>query len=139
MNTKIKIAGGILAGLVAGATLMGTAIAAPRATVAPALGGYRMMTSYDASGTFDVPTIAEMNSFMDRYRTTSGSIDVNRMHADVTSGKVKPPCVNGTSGARGSSRSQSLPATPSRGSSMMTGVSTGAGSGIGFGMMGSAY
>lgn len=137
MNTKIKIAGGIVAGLVAGATLMGTAIAAPRATVTPAFGGYRMMTSYDASGTFGVPTIAEMNSFMNRYRTANGSIDANRMRADVTSGKVKPPCVNGTGGTRGTSRSQSSPATPSRGPAMMTGTSASAGSGIGYGMMGS--
>ena len=38
---------------------------------------------------------------MQQYRTPNGGIDVARMHSDVTSGKVTPPCVNGRSNATG--------------------------------------
>lgn len=137
MNTKIMLAGGVLAGLVAGATLMGAAYASPQP--ASAFAGYRMMSSYDASGTSGVPTLAQMNSFMDRYRTAGGTVDVNRMHADVARGTVKPPCVNRRAGSGVASTSRSRQAAPSRGPAMMTGVSTGVVPGSGLGMMGSAY
>jgi hypothetical protein len=91
MNTKIKIAAGMFAGLITGTMLVGTAVAAPRMMTTPAFTGYGMMRSFDTSGTFGTSVLAEMNSFMDQYRTADGSIDANRMHADVTSGKVTPP------------------------------------------------
>lgn len=138
MNTKIKIATGMIAGLVAGATLMGAVIAAPQTREITGLNGYGMMRSFVTSGTFDLPTIAEMNSFMNRYRTSSGSIDVNRMHADVTSGKVTAPCLNGSSGAKGASTGQAG-RTPARRGPAMMGGSTSNGGPVGYGMMGSTY
>jgi len=102
MNTKIKIAAGMFAGLIAGTTLVGTAVAAPRMMTTPAFSGYGMMRSLDTSGTFGTSVLAEMNAFMDQYRTANGSIDVNRMHADVVSGKVTPP-FRGMMGSLGAS------------------------------------
>jgi hypothetical protein len=134
MNTKIKIAIGMFAGLVAGTMIVGTAVAAPRMMAAPAFNGYGMMRALETSGTFEAPTIAEMNSFMNRYRTANGSIDFNRMHADVTSGKVTPPCVTKTA-TQSSSTSQSS-ARP--GPAMMRGWTSNAASG-GYTMMGGTY
>jgi hypothetical protein len=139
MNTKLKIAGGILAGLVAGATLVGTAFAAPRIMASPAFDTYGMMRSYDTSGTFDVPSIAEMNSFMNRYRTSAGAIDINRMHSDVTSGKVTPPCLDGAARTKSAPGSRAGRTSPLLGSGMMNGVSSDGGSGLGYGMMNSTY
>ncbi len=120
MNSRTKIVTGVVAGLIAGASVMGAAFAAPQplGNAAPAV--YRMMESALTSATAGIPVYAEMQSFMDRYRTSSGAIDVNRMHADVTSGRVTPPCLSGrSSGASSSARSGQ--ATP----------------GVGYGMMGS--
>jgi hypothetical protein len=191
MNTKIKIAAGMFAGLIAGTMLVGTAVAAPRMMTTPAFGGYGMMRSFDASGTFgtsvlaemnafmdqyrtangsidanrmhadvtsgkvtppfrgmmgslgtsgtfDAPTIAEMNAFMDQYRTANGSIDVNRMHADVVRGKVTPPHMNGTSGTGSASKSQGGRTSYRRGPAMMQGYAPSSSS-TGYGMMGSTY
>ena len=119
MNTKGKIAIGIAAGLVAGATLVGTAFAAPlvlgSAVGAPMMGVYRTAVSTG------VPTVADMRRFMDTYRTPDGRIDVNRMHSDVAAGKVTPPCVTSTTGA-----GTSVPAPGTR-------------RGTGYGMMGGTY
>lgn len=123
MNIRAKIAVGTAAGLVAGASVMGAAFAAPRALLGPATPGYRMMGSATTSGTVGIPTVAEMQTFMQKYRTSSGAVDVNRMHADVASGKVTPPCVDGST--RGAGRSSADPVGPRQGA--------------GFGMMGGTY
>jgi len=102
MNTKTKIAAGMFAGLIAGTMLVGTAVAAPRMMTTPAFSGYGMMRSSNTSGAFSTSVLAEMNSFMDQYRTSNGSIDVNRMHADVVSGKVTAPS-QGMMGSLGAS------------------------------------
>ena len=137
MNTKLKIVTGVLAGVVAGALLVGTAVAAPRMMTSPADNGYGMMRSFDRSGPFDGPALAEMNSFMDQYRTASGSIDVARMHADVTSGRVASPHMWGTP-RTGSSKSKSGRTSYRRGTSMMRGY-TPNGSSTGYNMMDSSY
>lgn len=139
MNTKIKlkIAAGMLAGIVAGAMLVGTAVAAPRTLPNPGFNGYGMMRSFDTSATFDGTTLAQMNSFMGRY-LTNGGIDFNRMHADVTRGKVKPPCLRGTAGVRNAPVNRRGSASPQRGYGMMSGLTSNNVS-IGRGMMGSVY
>ena len=91
MNTTMKIAAGTVAGLIAGTMLMGAAFASPQRSSISPFGGYNMMNSIDGTGTFQRPGIAEMRTFMDSYRTTTGAIDMNRMHSDVVSGKVTPP------------------------------------------------
>lgn len=138
MNTKIKIATGMFAGLIAGTMLVGTAVAAPRLMTAPVFNGYGMMRSFETSGAFDAPTVAEMNSFMNRYLTTDGSIDVNRMHADVVTGKVVPPCLDGDSASENSSATQGAPTLTPGDSATMPGLSSN-GSSTGYNMMGSTY
>lgn len=138
MNTKIKVAVGIIAGLTAGVMLVGTAVAAPRMMATPAFDGYAMMNAVRQSGTYDRPTIAEMDDLMDRYRTSNGSIDVSRMHADVTSGKVTPPCLDGSSSSKQSTRTQGGQTAPRRGPAMMQSWSPNSGS-TGYGMMDSIY
>jgi hypothetical protein len=138
MNTKIKIAIGMLAGVLAGVMLVGTAVAAPRTPAGAGFAGYGMMRSFDTSGTFDVPTWAEMSTFMSGYRTADGSVDFNRMRADVTSGKATPPCLTGArwTGTRTTSpRGQRSVVRPSV---MMRGWTSNGGS-TGYGMMGSNY
>lgn len=139
MNTKIKIAAAMVTGLVAGATLVGVAFATPSATTNPTAYGYGMMRSYGSSTTTGTPSIAEMNSFMDRYRNSNGSIDFNRMHADVASGAVTMPHVGVPGAARHMSRNLSGTGSPARGSGMMGVTSTNRGPGAGYGMMGSSY
>lgn len=138
MNTKLKIAAGVVAGLVAGTTLMGAAFAAPRLTAVPATYGYTMMRSFDTSGAFAAPTYQKMLEFMNQYRTASGGFDVARMHADVTGGKVTPPCVTrGTAtGSQGSASTStsSQTARPQIGYRMMGGSA-----GYGYPMMGGLY
>lgn len=138
MNTKIKIAAGMFAGLIAGTMLVGTAVAAPRMMTTPGYSGYGMMRSFDTSGTFGTSVLAEMNSFMDQYRTSNGSIDVNRMHSDVTSGKVTPPHMRAASGSANASKTQGGRTSYRRGPAMMQGLSSG-GSSAGYNMMGSTY
>jgi hypothetical protein len=138
MNTKIKIAAGMFAGLIAGTMLVGTAFAAPRMMTTPAFSGYGMMRSFDTSGTFDAPVIAEMNALMNQYRTANGSIDVNRMHADVVSGKVTPPHMQGAPGTGSASKSQGGRTSYRRGPAMMQGYAPSSSS-TGYGMMGSTY
>jgi len=131
MNTKTKIATGTIAGLIAGTTLVGAAFAAPRAMMAPLTGGYGMMRSLGNAGT---TAVADMNSFMDRYRAADGAIDFNRMHADVASGTVTMPHT-GTGSRRGTaSRSGSGSTSATPGSNMMGGPY-----GTGYNMMGSTY
>lgn len=137
MNTKIKIAAGMFAGLIAGTMLVGTAVAAPRMMTITGYSGYGMMRSLDASGTFGTSVLADMNSFMDQYRTANGSIDVNRMHADVTSGKVTPPHMRGA-WSTDSSKAQGGRTSYRRGPAMMQGLSSDGGS-AGYSMMGSTY
>ena len=131
MNTKIKIAA-MATGLLAGATLVGAAFASPGTATNPTAYGYGMMRSYGSSVTTGTPSIADMNSFMDRYRSSNGSIDFSRMHADVASGAVAMPHVGGAGAARHMSRNLS-------GSGMMSGSGSTSGSGAGYGMMGSSY
>jgi hypothetical protein len=138
MNTKIKIVAGVIVGLIAGVMLVGTAVAAPRMMATPAFNGYRMMNTASTSGTFDRPTIAEMNAFMDRYRTSNGSIDVNRMRADVISGRVTPPCLDGAQSTKQSTKRQGEQTSLRRGPVMMRTLSSNSGS-TGYGMMGSTY
>jgi hypothetical protein len=97
-----------------------------------------MMGSLNASGTFDAPTIAEMNSFMGQYRTANGSIDVNRMHADVVSGKVTRPHMQGASRTGSASKPQTGRTSYRRGPAMMQGYAPSSSS-TGYGMMGSNY
>jgi hypothetical protein len=119
MNARTKLVAAVAAGLVAGATLMGAAYAAPKALTNPAVTGYRMMGSALTSVTAGIPTWTEMQSFMNRYRAPSGAIDMNRMHSDVTTGKVTPPCLGGRSGTSGSSATPSALAAPRTGYGMM--------------------
>ena len=139
MNTKmkLKIAAGMLAAIVAGTMLVGTAVAAPRTQQTPGFNRYGMMRSFDTSTTFDGTTFAQMNSFMSRY-LTNGGLDFNRMHADVTSGKVKPPCFGRTAGAKNAPAGRRGYASPQRGYGMMSGLTSNNAS-IGNGMMGSVY
>lgn len=131
MNTKTKIVAGAIAGLVAGTTLVGAAFAAPRMMTSAGTSGYGMMRSL---GSVSTTAVADMNSFMDRYRAADGTIDFNRMHSDVASGSVTMPHVGSTSrsGRTPRGRSGSTWATP--GSNMMNG-----GYGTGYNMMGSTY
>jgi len=138
MNTKTKIAAGMFAGLIAGTVLIGTAVAAPLPMTTPSFGGYSMMRSFDTSGTFGTSVLAEMNAFMDQYRTANGSIDVNRMHADVTSGRVTPPHMQGASGAGSASKAQGGRTSYRRGPAMMQGYAPSSSS-TGYGMMRSTY
>lgn len=138
MNTRIKISAGMFADLIAGTMLVGTPVAAPLMMATPAFNGYSMMRSVNTSGTFDVPTIAEMNSFMNQYRGANGSIDVNRMHADVTSGKVTPPHMRGASGNENASKARGGRTSYRRGPAMMHGLSSN-GRSTGYNMMGSTY
>lgn len=138
MRTKMKIAAGILAGLVVGATLVGTAVAAPRMMANTAFSPYSMMRSYETSGTSTGPGIADMLSFMDGYRNSDGPIDFNRMHNDVTSGKVTPPCFSSSKGAKGTSKPQTGQSSLRPGPSMMGGWTSNGGS-TGYGMMGRLY
>ncbi len=138
MNTMIKIATGMFAGLIAGTMLVGTAVAAPRTVSAAGFSGNGMMRSLGASGTFDSSTVAEMNSFMDQYRQADGSIDVNRMHSDVASGKVTPPCAGGTSSTGQTATSQGGGRSYRGGPAMMQGQRSGRSS-TGYQMMGSTY
>jgi len=139
VNTKIKIAAAMATGLLAGATLVGAAFASPGTATSPTAHGYGMMRSYGSSVTTGTPGIADMNSFMDRYRSSNGSIDFNRMHADVASGAVAMPHVGGAGAARHMSRSLPGSGSAPRGSGMMSGTGTTGGSGAGYGMMGSSY
>jgi hypothetical protein len=93
MNTKIKIAAGVFAGLIAGVTLVGTAVAAPRMMTARGANGYGTVQMIGASGTYDGSAIAEMNAFMSRYVTANGSIDMNRVRAEAADGRVNPPTI----------------------------------------------
>lgn len=132
MNSKLKIAAGIFAGLIAGSTLMGTAIAAPRAFAPTApYGTTRQTASTDT--TLGAPSWSEMRSFMNQYRNANGTIDRSRMHRDVTSGKVTPPCLT----RKATSTTQTGQTAPStrRGPSMMSGWTT-SGSTGGYNMMG---
>jgi hypothetical protein len=138
MNTKIKIAAGMFAGLIAGTMLVGTAVAAPRMMTTPAFTGYGMMRSFDTSGTFGTSVLDEMNSFMDQYRTANGSVDVNRMHTDVVSGKVTPPHMQGMSRTGGASKFQGGRTSYRRGPAIMQGYAPSSSS-TGYGMMGSNY
>lgn len=138
MNTKMKIAAGVLAGLVAGVMLVGTAVAAPRMMAGTAYSGYAMMRSFATSQASDRPSIAEMNRFMNRYRTSDGSIDYNRMHSDVTSGKVTPPYLDGSAGAKSTSETRTGPGSLRRGPAMMSGW-TSNDRPAGYGMMGSTF
>ncbi len=122
MNTKAKIAAGVVTGLIAGASVMGAAFAAPKALVNAAPAVYRTAGPAVGTAAGEAPTIAAMRSFMDAYRTPSGSIDMNRMHADVTSGKVTPPCANRTSSGRGTSSAPSGQSTQRGGYGMMDGT-----------------
>jgi hypothetical protein len=137
MNTKIKVAVGTIAGLIAGTMLVGTAVAAPRMMATPAPNGYTMMNTNRTSDTLDRPSIAEMNAFLDRYRTSDGSLDIDRMHADVTSGKVTPPCAGGTTSTGQTTEAQGGRLPYRRGPAMMQGLS--GSSSTGYGMMGSIY
>ncbi|MFA5843982.1 MAG: hypothetical protein WC971_04035 [Coriobacteriia bacterium] len=96
MNTRTKIAVSLMAGLVASAAFVGTAYATPRAWTGRAYLGRTMMRPSARTVSASRPSIAEMNSFMSRYRTADGRVDVARMHDDVTSGRVAPPCLDGT-------------------------------------------
>jgi len=139
VNTKIKIAAAMVTGLMAGATLVGAAFAAPVTAANPTAYGYGMMRSSGSSTTTGTPSFADMNSFMDRYRSSNGSIDFNRMHADVASGAVAMPHMRGAGAARHMSRNLSGSNSAPRGSSMMSGSGSTGGSGVGYGMMGSSY
>ena len=141
MNTKAKIAAGVVAGVIVGTTLMGSAFAAPRMLSNPQSIGYRMMGSSTATGTADGSVLSQMQSFMDRYRDANGRIDMFRMHNDVVSGKVTPPRHNRALRPRGSSARPSTGTPSVRGYGMMGGTAPvqGSGSGYGYGMMGGTY
>ena len=138
MNTKMKIAAGVFAGLIAATTLVGTAFGAPPTAVGPMFGAYGMMRSVTASGTLENPTFAEMQSFMNRYRTASG-IDFGRMHNDVSNGGVTPPCFSGTQRSTNTSVSPSSGNRSGGRSRMMRGIAPSDANGNGYGMMGGTY
>ncbi len=130
MDSRVGIAAGIVAGFVAGALLVGTAFGLARAVTTGAPGGFAMMPSYVASSVSDRRTAADMYSFMDGYRTERGGIDIDRMHEDIASGRVTPPCLDGgpNDGVRG--------VTPRDGWGMMRGRP---GDTSGWGMMGPRF
>lgn len=140
MNSKIKIAVAMATGLVAGATLIGAAFAAPQMMTGPAANGYGygMMRSYGGSAT-GTPSIADMNAFMDRYRVPDGSIDFDRMHADVASGAVTMPYTGRSVAGARIPRSRSGSGVRLSGSRMMGGTGAIGGYTTGYGMMGSSY
>jgi len=119
MRSRTKLAAAVTAGLIAGATVMGAALAAPPALTNQPFAGYRMMGSTVTSATPGIPTIAEMRSFINRYRSSSGAIDMNRMHSDVTSGRVTPPCLNRANGDSGTSAAPGAQTAPRAGYGMM--------------------
>jgi hypothetical protein len=129
MNTTMKIAAGAVAGMIAGTMLMGAAFASPRVPSGSPFTGYGMMASVTATSALQNPSVAEMQAFMDSYRTTTGAIDMSRMHRDVVSGKVTPPHMS-----RGNSTGAS-----GRGYGMMGGTGSSVGIGRGTGMMGGTY
>lgn len=131
MNTKMKIAAGTIAGLIAGTTLVGAAFATPRAMMAPFAGGYGMMRSIASVST---TAVADMNSFMNQYRSVDGTIDFNRMHSDVASGSVTMPHVGATTRSGRTPRGRSGSTSVTHGSNMMSGAY-----GTGYNMMGSTY
>lgn len=144
MNTRLKIAAGVIAGLIAGVTLMGTAFAAP-ALLGTGAGAWTMMTAPagSASSTYTRwPTIAEMTAFMNRYRTPNGTIDVQRMHSDIASGKVTPPCFGTRVPAASGGSATTVPQNPQsfapRGPAVMQGWRRFAPA-AGYGMMRRAY
>ena len=130
---------GVIAGVIAGSTLVGTAFAAPRVLTAAANNGYGMMRSLETSTTFVRPTLEQMTAFMNAYRNADGSIDVTRMHNDVATGQVTPPHMSRTPRAGGTVQRPTGPAS-SRGYGMMGSPRTGSGvPSAGYGMMGSSY
>lgn len=138
MNTKLKIAAGVFAGVIAGTTLLGSAFAAPRSMPFAAFDGYSMMRSAVSSDTFGRPITAEMQAFMDRYRDATGRIDMYRMHTDVVEGRVRSPRHPRVQSPAGRpTRFQGMNITP-RGYGMMGGRTAPA-QGSGNGMMGGTY
>ena len=88
MNTKMKIAGGIAAGLIVVATLSGTAFAATRDAVDVPYGRWMLPSRADSSSVDPSAAYRSMLDFMNRYRTSDGSYDIFRMMGDVASGAV---------------------------------------------------
>jgi hypothetical protein len=138
MNTKLKFAIAMLGGIVAGVMLVGTAVAVPTMMAGPAFGGVNMMRSSDTSRTFDVPTITAMNAFMGQYRAADGSFAYARMRADVTGGRVTPPCLGRTARAKSTAKVRRGLTSKRRGLAMMKRSSAG-NSSARYGMMGSTY
>lgn len=135
MNTKLKVAAGVVAGLVAGTTLMGAAFAAPRLASAPAAYGYSVLRSFETSGAFGTPTYQKMFDFMNQYRSMPVGFDVARLHAGVTTGTLAPPRVSRSTGAARASAP-----TPAGTTGPQTRYRTMGGSaGPGTGMMGGLY
>jgi hypothetical protein len=100
MNTKMKIATGVAAGLIAGATLMGTAFAATRDAADAPYGRWMLPSPADTSSVEASGTYRSMLDFMARYRAADGSYDMFRMMGDVASGAfLGHP--RGTAGTRG--------------------------------------
>lgn len=98
MHARVKLALAVAGGALIGASVLGTAFAATSGTTQPFYGGMMGGITRTASGATST-VYAQMQQFMQQYRTPSGGIDVARMHADVTSGRVTPPCLTRGAGA----------------------------------------
>ena len=90
MKTRIKIAAGVIAGVIAATTLVSTAFAATRDTVDAPYGRWMLPSRADTSSVDPSGAYRGMLDFMARYRTTDGSYDMFRMMGDVASGVVAP-------------------------------------------------
>lgn len=133
MNPKMKIAAAVAGALVAGTALVGTAFAAPRVLAPAPAAGYSMMRPFSGLSAVGTPSVADMNAFMNRYRNNDGSIDVDRMRADVRSGAVTTPCASATP------RGTSVPGSRAYGPGMMRGSGAARGPARGYGMMSSSF
>lgn len=102
MNTTLKIAAGVAAGVIAGTMLMGAAFATPPATGPLSQNGYRMMISGRRAGASRDVGVARMRDLMNAYRTPTGGIDMDRMHSDMVGGRIAPSG-SGVGGSTGTS------------------------------------
>ena len=90
MKTRIKIAAGVIAGVIVATTLVGTAFAVTRDAVDAPYGRWMLPSRSDTSSVDPSGAYRGMLDFMARYRAADGSYDMFRMMGDVASGVVVP-------------------------------------------------
>lgn len=92
MNTHTRLWLGITAGFVLGALFVGATFAVSSMMRSMHGGGYYTMAGYGPSAGYDPGFVEDMNSFMDSYRSSDGSIDFDRMHSDASRSQDYVPC-----------------------------------------------